>query len=271
MIHAPFSIPALRPSTPRLKIGISACFLHPDPTRTAFASKTLQYLEQSMAHWVMAGGAMPVLIPSTFGQTSWGNVGLSDYAQWLDGLILHGGADMWPGHYGESALRPEWRGDVVRDDYEIALTKAFVAANKPVFGICRGLQLINVVFGGSLYQDLSTQRPDSLVHHDAQTYDEHFHTLEIVPNTHLSALLKGGSSYKINSIHHQGIKGLAPGFVAEAHCADDGMIEAIRHTGEVWVAGVQWHPEFHPGKLGVMDGRVLLQDFLNAATERRVG
>lgn len=253
----------------RLKIGISACFLHPDPQRNAFGSKTLQFLEQSLAHWVMAGGALPVLVPSPAGDTFRGDVALAEYADWLDGLVMHGGADVWPGSYGEEPLRPEWKGDRVRDEYEIALVKAFADAGKPVFGICRGLQLINVAYGGTLYQDISTQLPKSRVHRDAKVYDKHFHHVELVGDSRLAQLLAGESSRKVNSIHHQGIKQIAPGFVAEAHSQEDGVIEAIRHTGDAWVAAVQWHPEFHRHDDRVIDDMPLLQDFLAAARAAR--
>ncbi|MEI7516403.1 MAG: type 1 glutamine amidotransferase [Betaproteobacteria bacterium] len=250
---------------PRLKIGISACFFYPDPARAAFAPKTLQYIEQSVAHWVMAGGAVPVMVPSPFGDTARGEVDVHEYSSWLDGLVLHGGADVWPGSYGETPLDARWHGDRQRDAYEIALVRAFVKAGKPVFGICRGLQLINVAFGGTLYQDIPTQRPDALVHRDGVAYDNNFHTLRIVPDSRLGALLAGATTDKINSIHHQGIKDLAPGFVAEAHCPDDGMIEAIRHTGAAYVAAVQWHPEFHAPELGTLDDSALRDDFFAAA------
>ena len=249
----------------RLKIGISACFLHPDPTRTVFAKKTLQYIEQSMAHWVMSTGALPVMIPSPVGDTTQSEVHFDDYARWLDGLVLHGGADVWPGSYGETPLQERWSGDRIRDEYEIALIKAFVAAGKPVFGVCRGLQLINVAFGGTLLQDIGTQRPDALVHRDADIYDHNFHQLEVVPKTRLEALLKGTKNCKINSIHHQGIKDLAPGFIVEGRCPEDGMIEAIRHDGPTYVAAVQWHPEFHRPEHDTLDDTPLLQDFLAAA------
>ena len=255
--------------TSRLKIGISACFLHPDPARSAFAKKTLQYLEQSMAHWVMSAGALPVMIPSPDGAAAPGEVHFDDYAHWLDGLVLHGGADVWPGSYGEQPLEVRWSGDRIRDEYEQALVKAFVAAGKPVFGVCRGLQLINVTFGGTLYQDIGTQRPEALVHRDAESYDCNFHQLELVPHTRLADLLADASSYKINCIHHQGIKDLAPGFVVEARCPDDGMIEAIRYSGAAYVAAVQWHPEFHRPELGTLDDSPLLHDFLAAAQTAR--
>jgi putative glutamine amidotransferase len=254
--------------TDRLKIAISACFLHPDPGRSAAPSKTLQFIEQSTAHWVMSAGALPVMIPAPAGPTFRGDVGVADYACWLDGLVLHGGADVWPGHYGEEPLRPEWRGDQVRDMYEMALLRAFVDAGKPVFGICRGLQLINVAHGGSLWQDIATQQGGPLTHRDAAAYDLHFHQLSVLPGTRLETLL-GGRSHRINSVHHQAVKDLAPGFAVEAVAADDGLIEAIRHTGDAWISAVQWHPEFHFPSLGVVDDSPLLLDFLAAARAAR--
>ena len=254
--------------TERLKIGISACLLHPDAQRKAAPSKTLQWIEQSTAHWVMAAGALPVMIPSPLGETARGDVTVDEYARWLDGLVLHGGADLWPGHYGEEPLRPEWAGDRQRDIYEMALLHAFKAAGKPVFGICRGLQLINVAHGGSLYQDITTQKPGARQHRDAAAYDLHFHTVEIVPGSRLAQLL-GTQPHTINSVHHQGIRQLAPGFVVEAVSPEDGVIEAIRHTGQAWVSAVQWHPEFHFPALGVVDDTPLLHDFLDAARAAR--
>ena len=253
----------------RLKIGVSACFFYPDPGRSAFAIKTLQYVEQSVPHWIMSGGALPVMIPSPLGETAPGDVGFADYAEWLDGLVLHGGSDVWPGSYGETPMQERWSGDRNRDDYEIALTRAFVAAGKPVFGICRGLQLINVAFGGTLYQDIATQRPQALVHRDADAYDLNFHDLQVVADSKLGALLGGVASRKINSVHHQGVKDLAPGFVVEARCPVDGMVEAIRHSGGPWVAAVQWHPEFHKPELGTLDDAPILKDFLGAARAAR--
>ncbi len=257
------------PSTDRVKIGVSACFFYPDPARVAFSRKTLQYVEQSVPHWVMSGGGLPVMIPSPTGETARGDISFADYAQWLDGLVLHGGADLWPGSYGETPLKDAWNGDRNRDAYEIALVHAFVAAGKPVFGICRGLQLINVAFGGSLVQDIGTQHPEALVHRDADIYDLNFHEVEFVPGSHLASLLPGENRHTINSVHHQGVKQLAKDFVVEARCPNDGMIEAIRHTGGPWVAGVQWHPEFHKEEHGTLNDAPILQDFLAAARAAR--
>jgi len=249
----------------RLLIGISACLMHPDPTRKAAASKTLQFIEQSTAHWIMSGGAIPVMVPSPHGETARGDVTCADFAQALDGLVLHGGADLWPGSYGETALKPEWEGDALRDAYELELTRAFVEAGKPVFGVCRGLQLINVAFGGTLYQDIYTQAPGARVHIDRPIYERHLHEVDIVAGTRLAQLLGNPKNKRINSIHHQGVKDLAPNFLVEAHSSEDGVIEAIRHTELPYVAAVQWHPELHRPEHGVINDSPMLSDFLAAA------
>lgn len=253
----------------RLLIGISVCLMHPDSTRKSAPSKTLQFIEQSTAHWVMSAHALPVLIPSHHGETAKGDISCVDYAMRLDGLVLHGGADIWPGHYGEAAVRPEWNGDASRDAYELELVRAFVAQGKPVFGICRGLQLINVAFGGTLYQDLQTQSAGSRVHQNRTLYDHLFHPLELVADSKMDRLLAQGTSRTVNSIHHQGIKDLAPGFVVEAICPEDGVIEAIRSTGPGYIAAVQWHPELHHPSQQVLDDRPLLDEFLDEAKKVR--
>ncbi len=256
----------------RLKIGISACFFHADPNRPIFTGKTLQYVEQSIAHWVMSTGALAVMIPSPVGETQRGDVTLDHYAQWLDGLVLEGGSDVWPGSYGETPLQEKWSGDRIRDEYEKALVAAFGRAGKPVFGVCRGLQLLNVAFGGTLYQDIATQRADALNHRDAAIYDRNFHDVEFVTGSHLASLYTEPSA-RVNSVHHQAIKDLAPGFVIEARARNDGMIEAIRRTpeaGDSYVAAVQWHPEFHRPDLGTVDDGPILEDFLSAAQAARI-
>ncbi|MES2980590.1 MAG: type 1 glutamine amidotransferase [Pseudomonadota bacterium] len=251
----------------RLKIGISACFSHPDPNRAFFTGKTLQYVEQSIAHWVMSSGAMVVMVPCPTGSTQRGDVTYAHYAEWLDGLVLHGGADLWPGSYGETPLQDRWAGDRIRDEYEMALVAAFEAVGKPIFGVCRGLQLLNVAYGGTLYQDINTQVPDSFVHRDAATYDQNFHRVDLVPGSHLSRLYPGVDRVLVNSIHHQAIKDLSPEFEVEARSADDGLIEAIRRKdrSKSYIAALQWHPEFHQPGSETIDDAAVLNDFLDAA------
>jgi len=261
-----------------LLIGVSARIYTPGTPGINVSgvwTKTLHYLEQSVAHWVLSGGAVAVMVPAVTRDSivMRSDLNLHDYAQALDGLVLQGGNDVAPESYGEAALDPAWAGDRVRDLYEIELIDAFVQAGKPVFGICRGLQLLNVMFGGTLVQDIPTQRPDAREHRDVSAYERHLHPVELVDDTRLAKLYPKLGRATVNSIHHQAIRDVAPGFVVEAHCPDDGTIEAVRWTGPSFVAGVQWHPEFHdpvnPLDPALIDDRPILQDFLNAARADR--
>jgi putative glutamine amidotransferase len=257
-----------------LKIGVSARLLYPDPSRTFLPTKAVQYLEQSAANWIMSGEVLAFMIPELSFATPHMPKALraKDYVNTLDGLLLQGGADMAPKSYGETPINPKrWGGDEIRDQYEIELFREFVAQGKPVFGICRGHQVINVALGGTLFQDLATQRGEQCAgHRDDSKYEHNFHDMRILPNTWLSRVYPQESSKHVNSIHHQAIKDLAPGLVAEAMSEPDGVIEAIRWEGPSFVVGVQWHPEFvDPSDPALIDSRPLLAAFLAACELRR--
>jgi putative glutamine amidotransferase len=268
------------PTAPPLLIAVSARIHYPGTAgmpEGGVWSKTVHYLEQNVAHWLLAGGALPVMVPavdtgSTDLRRDLSPRALHDYAAALDGLVLQGGNDVAPESYGEQPLHADWAGDRVRDRYEMALIRAFVDAGKPVFGICRGLQLINVAWGGTLLQDIPTQRPEALQHRVPGRYEHHHHAIEFVPGTPLAALFHGVARATTNSIHHQGIKDLAPGFVVEAVCPQDGMVEAIRWRGPGYVAGVQWHPEFHDSASPhTLDDTPLRDHFLAAVRAVKAG
>jgi gamma-glutamyl-gamma-aminobutyrate hydrolase PuuD len=195
---------------------------------------------------------------------------MRDYVGVLDGLVLQGGADVSPSSYGEEPLRPEWAGDRARDLYEIDLLWECVIQQKPVLGICRGAQLINVAFGGSLWQDIRTQVPNSLGHVDHQAYDGHAHEVDFVAGSSLERLYPEQKRARVTSIHHQAIKDLGRGLVVEAHSVPDGIIEAIRWGGASSVLGLQWHPEFH-SKHGdtLLDCSPVLAEFLQSARGSR--
>ena len=129
--------------------------------------------------------------------------------------MLQGGADIAP---KATARRnhPEWAGDRVRDVYEMELLHEFVEAGKPVLGICRGAQMINVAFGGTLYQDINSLVPDTFAHRNAETYDKNYHGITIEPDSGLARLYPGKSGGKVNSIHHQSVKTLGRDLVIEA-------------------------------------------------------
>jgi putative glutamine amidotransferase len=254
-----------------LKIGVSARFFHPEPSSIGVQSKTLQYLEQSMAHWVMSRDVLVFMIPSVDkdGIIHRSNIRLADYAQHLDALVLQGGADLAPETYGEEPEKPQWAGDRVRDRYEMEVLHEFIAADKPVLGVCRGAQLINVAFGGTLHQDVNSHVPGTLAHRATHAYEKNFHDISIEPASGLARLYAGVRTGKVNSIHHQSIKTLGRDLVVEAYAEPDRVIEAIRWQGRGYVFGVQWHPEFlHPSDPTVLDPAPMLDEFLTAARQR---
>ncbi|WON73927.1 gamma-glutamyl-gamma-aminobutyrate hydrolase family protein [Nitrosospira sp. Is2] len=253
-----------------LRIGLSPRILHNPPPELGFRNKTLQYLEQTVAHWIMRRGALVFMLPAIeTGGVERSKVRISDYVREIDGLVLQGGADVSPVSYGETPVRPEWSGDRVRDLYEMELFWECVVQSKPVLGICRGLQLINVALGGTLYQDIVTENPDAMAHVDADLYDQHRHTVLIEENSRLAKLYGDQHQHLVNSIHHQAIKRLGRDSVVEAVSASDGIIEAIRMRGQSYVTGFQWHPEFHGLGSELLDSGPILDDFLAAAEKQR--
>jgi gamma-glutamyl-gamma-aminobutyrate hydrolase PuuD len=255
-----------------LKIGVSARIFHPEPGATGLRGKNLQYLEESIAQWVMTRDVMVFMIPTvnTNGLIHPSNIRLRDYARHLDGLVMQGGADVSPQSYAEEPTRPEWNGDRTRDMYELELLHEFIEAGKPVLGICRGCQLINVAFGGTLYQDIASDVP-SAIEHVSSKYDSHYHVVKFAPGSSLSALYRDHDQAMVNSIHHQAVKDLGRDVVVEAVSGEDNIIEAIRYRRAPFVMGLQWHPEFHRvGGAELLDCTPILDRFLQAARETRL-
>jgi len=255
-----------------LRIGVSARIFHPEPGATGLRSKNLQYLEESIAQWVMSRDVLVFMIPTvnTNGLLHPSNITLRHYARHLDGLVLQGGADVSPQTYSESPTRPEWSGDRARDLYELELLHEFVEAGKPVLGVCRGCQLINVAFGGTLYQDVATNVPAALAHVHTD-YDAHRHAIEFPPGSSLGRMFPHAQRPIVNSIHHQAVKELGRDIRIEAMSYPDGIVEAIRYDKADFVMGLQWHPEFHrAGGTDLLDCTPVLDEFLRAARETRL-
>ncbi|MDQ0624055.1 putative glutamine amidotransferase [Paraburkholderia graminis] len=254
-----------------LRIGVSARIFHPEPGAKGLRGKTLQYLEESIAHWVMSRDVLVFMIPTVGhqGMLHPSNIRLRDYAKHLDGLLLQGGADVSPQSYAEAATRPEWPGDRVRDMYELELLHEFIESGKPVLGVCRGCQLINVAFGGTLYQDIATDVPTAGAHVN-EDYDQHRHAIHFPDGSTLANMFPARRDVIVNSIHHQAVKTLGRDLNIEAVSASDGIIEAVRYRRAPFVMGVQWHPEFHrAGGPELLDCTPLLDTFLRVARETR--
>jgi putative glutamine amidotransferase len=189
---------------------------------------------------VIAAGGAPVLLPTELDTDS-------AYAlyQEADGVLLSGGGDVDPAIFGEEKHEKTGETDVDRDRVELALARWAVADNKPIFGICRGVQVINVALGGSLVQDVPSQRPSALMHPmhwlEESRRDDVHHTVCVHPNTLLGGIT-GFGEVGVNSFHHQAVSRVAPDFIVSAE-APDGIVEAIELSGHAFCLGVQWHPE----------------------------
>lgn len=191
--------------------------------RTAKNGLSQRFLYENYAEAILAAGGIPFLFL--------GEEAPERLAERFDGLLLTGGEDIAPERYGEAPHPDCGEIDLRRDAAEWSLTAAFLAENKPIFGICRGLQFINAAMGGTLYQHLPT---DCGVCHD-----DTVHPVTFAPDSRLGRLL--GAETRCNSLHHQAIHRVAAGFRVTATAAD-GVIEAIEHESRpVWA--VQFHPE----------------------------
>ncbi|MDO8461499.1 MAG: gamma-glutamyl-gamma-aminobutyrate hydrolase family protein [Deltaproteobacteria bacterium] len=251
-----------------IKIGVTACFLYPDPNRPVFGPKTLSYLENEMADYLAHQGAMPVLIPDL------GEKKLKEFLAEIDGFVFPGGSDLAPESYREKPIQNgKWLGDPYRDAYELKILDAAIRQGKPVLGICRGCQLINVYFGGTLYQDISSQKEGTLVHRDAGEYDKVNHTIQFQSGGFLEKIYGRATPKMVNSVHHQGVKDLGKGLVVEAISPEDQLIEAVSYKDpKKFVVGVQWHPEFSETLKGkVLPPEPLYEAFLEVVKKEKAG
>ena len=185
-------------------------------------------------------------------------------AERCDGFLFTGGPDIAPEYYHEEA--PEGLVEVCpkRDALECMVFEAAMELDKPVLGICRGIQVINVFLGGSLYQDLPTQHPSETIHRQPPPYDRPVHDVILEEDTPLYRCF-GASRVPVNSHHHQAIRSLAPGLKAMAY-SPDGLIEAVYMPEKRFLWAVQWHPE----RLYKTDpySRELFLAFINAMKEK---
>lgn len=203
------------------------------------------YDEDKESYWMLPGymnglleaGAVPVMMPLTEEEDT-----IRQLVGELDGILLTGGHDVDPGVYGEEPGASCGRPCRERDAMERILLEQAIKAGKPVLGICRGIQFLNAHLGGTLYQDLPTQKPSGVEHHMEPPYDVPVHEVRIEKNTPLYEILET-EILAVNSYHHQAIKTLAPSLTAMAY-APDGLVEAAYMREQPFVMAVQWHPEF---------------------------
>ncbi len=186
-----------------------------------------------------------------------------------DGLVLSGGGDMDPARWGEAPLPGLDEVSPERDAMEVAALDEALARDLPVLGICRGCQVVNVYFGGTLYQDLDTQRPGNVEHRQSVGWDRTQHEVVVAEGSKLAGVL-GAGPLRVNSFHHQAVRDVGRGLVATATV--DGLVEAVESPERGWLVAVQWHPERHAGDAPDTDPSIrLLRAFREAVDAYRAG
>lgn len=215
-------------------------------------------LNQAYARAIASAGGAPLLIPALGGGEA-----TREIFDALDGLLLPGGADLQPSTYG-AAPHPMLGGvDPALDETELALARWALAERKPVLGICRGQQCLNIAAGGTLYQDIPSEIPGAATHR-LEPRNALAHAIEVEPDSRLAEIL-GATRVEVNSLHHQSVREVGRGFLAVAH-APDGIIEGMEHPEHPFAVAVQFHPEeLVPGHEA---SERLLESFIAAATNR---
>lgn len=232
-------------------------------TTSRTASKTplpLHAANEAYIRSVRNAGGLPLLIPVTHAEGD-----ADQLLARLDGLLLSGGGDMDPALFNGEPSPKVYDIDAERDTIELALARRAAEAGVPFLGICRGCQVINVAFGGTLYTDIVDQKEGALKHDYFPDYPREYlaHAVRIDPDSQLAGIL-GTMQPQVNSLHHQGIRQVA-GNLTPTAAAPDGIVEALELTGHPFGLAVQWHPEWlqHLAEM-----RALFQALVQAAAER---
>lgn len=210
---------------------------------------------------LMQEGAIPVMLPLTTDKAM-----LAQIAESYDGFLFSGGQDVSPERYGEEKLDCCGETNKHRDEMEARLFSRVYELDKPILGICRGIQFINASLGGTLYQDLETQYPSGIEHHQKPPYDVPVHGVEIEEASPLYGILNT-KKLMVNSYHHQAIKKISPHLLPMAY-AEDQIIEGVYAPDKKFVWGVQWHPEFSFQK--DENSRKILGAFVKACLSEKV-
>ena len=215
-------------------------------------------LGDSYVKAITQAGGVPVLLPNNLDIST-----VREIAAGLDGFLLSGGGDVDPALFGARGTSDLGTVTPRRDDFELALTRYLLnETEKPILGICRGIQVMNVAMGGTLHIDLPR---DGKLCHSLTMYPRNVrtHDVQVVSRTRMEEIMEGCKG-RVNSFHHQAIRDVADGLVVSAVSVDDEVVEAVELPGERFVVGVQWHPE---ELTEFPEARTLFHQFVKAASK----
>ena len=212
-------------------------------------------LMQKYTECIESAGGTPIILPYTTDDTT-----LDSYIELCDGFLFTGGVDIHPSYYGEEVSENCGKISPVRDEFELMFLEKVLFFDKPAMFICRGIQLLNVALGGTLYQDIPSEYETDISHRQKEEKYEFSHDVFIEKDSPFFELFKK-EKIRANSFHHQAIKDLAEPLMAGAY-ADDGIVEAVYSTEHEYVRGYQWHPERLFDK--DFDNEKIFEDFVGA-------
>ncbi len=229
-------------------IGIS-CSVDEEKARLRLNVPYLRGVEEA--------GGVPVLLAGSAGSAH-------AVIERLDGVLLSGGVDVDPRYFGEDPHPQLGEVSPMRDSFELALAQEALRRGVPVFGICRGAQVMAIAGGGSVYQDLPSQREGSILHYQSGPRNWQSHAVSVAEGSLLQRVVGGAASLRVNSFHHQAVRDLPEGWTVAAR-APDGVIEAFENPGHPYWLAVQWHPEAYYAHDAA--ARALFQSFVESARE----
>lgn len=244
---------------PKPIIGITCSMDYDNKERKYPTAYAFDYLKRSYYEAVERSGGVPLILPNTIRLEL-----INQMLKAIDGLLISGGSDVDPDFYKEKKKAKNLKLTKERDLFEIALVSTARRKRIPILAICRGMQLVNVAFGGTLHQDFSFEEKfldhtleGSLVYHKK-------HSVIIQEKTKLYSII-GKNRINVNTSHHQMVKKIAPGFILSAWSEKDEVIEGIETKGDNFLICIQWHPELMKNK----NSRLLFESLINAANKRK--
>jgi putative glutamine amidotransferase len=216
------------------RIGITMEF-------SAKGERRLNFLDLAYAQAVEGAGGIPVYFPSLPSSGMF-----VEAVSMIDGLVLTGGADIHPSYYGEEITAAISLSPDQRTDFDLGIFRSAMNTGKVILAICHGMQIMNVALGGTLYQDITSQLPGSILHREMEGKTPARHSVRVESGSRLANILGGFLEFEVCSTHHQGVKDLGKGLRISAK-SPDGLVEGIELPGNPKIIGIQWHPEKDPG------------------------